>query len=650
MTVLSGTNTEQPGRLVLDAPQVPDALPLLDDEGQAQMVPIDAQNRALKVVIERAWDGYDGDYKPDQDVRFEFFWRPIGAGEFQRVSTSPDLPMPQDPAQLFPYQGVIPELYLRTPGIFEIRYSLQIAQVGNPVDSEATKVNIDKSAPNSGNPGVPIVLKDPTDLIDQAYLDAHADQVPATIARWSDIRLEDVVELFLEPVRGPIGDPLGRLVIDQALTQLEHIPVSLAGDEVRRKGNGPRQFYYRLLDRADNVGQVSAETHLQVYLAGAVRLPTPQVPGSEDGLLDLEDVRRGVQVQIGEIAEAAAGDVLRATWNGRALPAFTVPPAQRWPASIPVDWNTLAADGFAGPVPVQVVYQFIPGSGQPLLSPMTHFNIDLSVAGPNPEGPGPVNDQLELAVVKGLSGDNLLLAGDVGLPVRVEVDLYAGPRPGEVLELVWGSVPGIVATYTVQDRDREGDVVSFSGVPYSVVEQQGDGLVAVFYHTVNGANRQRSRDTDVRVATQPLEGFKRVEFPDATLFNWINCDAQPWNGIRVQIPGDDQRLAPGDSIELIWQLFAGPAGEGPALSEKVYFPARKLTAEEAANGVIVNMDRFTDLVLPVREWGTPRGEGSARVEYRVLKANGGVGVSSERILSISLLRPGGLICDGLINK
>lgn len=657
MTKLSTTDAGQGnsaraiGILVLPKLSAPAALPLLADESGIQTIALADQTRPLAVRIERAWPGYEQDYFEGAILHFDLLWESaVSVGPLPgAVVGSWEVPMTADPADLFPLNAAVPEPYLRTQGVYGVSYRVWITEVLNPETSVPILVYLDKTAPNNGQAGNPPALNENTRTIDQAYLARNNDRLIVRVQLWPDARLEDVVEIFLEPSKGPLFDPLARVQIQQSHKDQGLVELVINGDDVRRKANGARVLYYWLRDRAGNRGAISLALPLTVNVALPIELPAPQVPLAVDGLIDLEDARRGVQVHIPRIADALSGDTLQAYWNGRALAPHTVAPTTTWPVTMPVAWAILAADGFTGPTRCAVYYTLTREITS--TSATVAFEVDLSVAGPDPEGPDPIHRLLKPVVVKGRTGDNVLTRQDANLPVTVEVVLYAMPERGEVLELYWGNNAEVVATYTVKVGDTAGSVVRFTPVPYSAVLAAGDGLaIAVFYWTFNGVNRQRARDTPVRVSVQPLEGFLPVEFPDATLWGWINCGTKPWNGIRISVPGNPGLWAVGDSVEVSWQLFRNITATAP-LTDVVYFPPIKLTtAAQVNNGFIFTMTRFADLVLqPLKRANEADGkgaEGVAFVSYRVARTDGREGEAETETISISLQLPGGAICDG----
>lgn len=625
------------GERSFDPPTVPDGLPPLPGD-DAWLVPVQFQGQPLRVVVPEAWGGYEED-------NVTVYWMDIQLilNEEELVDVI-RLEPPFDAIADFPLNLSVPVDKYNHPGFLTLNFRV-FQDSGNFVNSAHVRVEVDHRAPNGNNPGGPLIFPAEVirDGVTEAWLVANGDELPVEVPRWPDMELGDRVYFYWGT---PFDiEPVAFLDITQThLLPGTSIEFAYSGDILRAKGNGEINGYYVLADRSGNRNPKSPLVPIDVIDLPAIPddFPAPVVPlASVDNLIDLQDARTGVVVEIGPISDAAAGDTLETWWNGRPLPLITLPPSPQWPQRVTVDWDTLAADGFAAPVPGRVQYRWRRGGGPFRDSPITAFTVDLTVAGPDPEGPDPINPKLDLLVVKGLTGDNILVGPDHGNDARVLVDLYGNPKAGELLELHWGDHPQVAASYRVQSGDQPGQQIAFT-VPWAVIEAVGNSqALPTFYWVSNGINRQRSRDTLVRVAVRPVDGLEPVSFPDATLWGWINCDAEPWNGIRVQIPGNAAVLEEGDVIEMSWQLSRGTTGEDP-ITEHVLFPPRQLTATEAVEGFVMLMDRFTELVLPLHIV-----DGSANVGYRLSKQDGTPGIAPNKVLRISLGRPGNdEPCDG----
>ncbi|WP_175652248.1 hypothetical protein [Pseudomonas sp. Marseille-P9899] len=601
----------------------------------ASVLPVAMQGQPLSVEATNPWP----EFEDDPNV-----WMQFGLYVDGVIVDIVELLPPYDAATQFPVRFTVPADKLAVPHIYTLFYRVLFEDF-NWADSVPVLLEVDHRAPNGDNPGEPLIFPPEVirDGVTEAWLALNGDRLRVEVPRWPDMQLEDEVLLYWGGTNESV--PVGRLVIDSShLVPGTVIEFHYLGDTLREKGGGTHHGYYRLSDRAGNLGDPAPPVPIRVIDLPATPgdFPAPVVPlASVDKLIDLEDARTGVTVRIDEIADAAAGDTLQIWWNGRALPVLTLGDGFQWPQSAPVDWATLSADGFDGAEPCEVFYEWQRGGGAPRKSPSTLFEVDLSVAGPNPIGPDPINPGLATVVVKGLTGDNVLAGPDHGQDARVVVALYANPVVGELLELHWGDHPQPVDIHRVQAADRPGQEIVFS-VPWDIIEAVGnDPALPVWYWVSNDTNRQRSADTPVRVAVLPLEGLGPVSFPDATLWGFINCEAEPWNGIRIRVPGNPDLLAAGDEIEVSWELCTGLTGEQPLL-DTVFFPPVRLTATEAAQGLDFLMERFIDLVLPLQ-----MEDGSANVGYRLTKVDGTPGISANKVVKISLVVPGNTKpCDG----
>ncbi|AMB84591.1 hypothetical protein AWM79_04390 [Pseudomonas agarici] len=629
----------------LKEPHVPDALPLLADES-AYVIPRSAQSQDLRVEVVELWGG-SGTLDPGEITTVEFYWDDEAKPVDTRTVMAPY------GSEIIPFFGFIPALKLGVSGPHQVRYVVELVS-GNPTElSHPISVNIDKEGPNQAQPWVK--LKFPAEVerdgVTDAYLAVNGDRVVATVEHWSDIRLEDVVEAYWERLPFRDLDPVASVEIEQMHKDGAPVELIFEGEDIRRNGNGEFTAYYHLIDRAGNTGLRSDRALVRVNLtASPITLPAPRVPQADDGLVDLEDARSpgGVYMLIDRVLDLEDGDVISPFWNMIPLPVIVFDASLTWPQRVAIDWSILSAGGFeVTPGTVLARYTWRRGIGTARPSDPRFVPVDLTVAGPvNPGNPDPINNRLEQVTIKGVTGDNIITGADAGRPVRAVVPLYADPRPGQELELMWAAHPTPVDTHTVQTGEREGDEVEFF-IPWAIVEPVGNAVVQAYYWTFNGVNRQRAPDTPINVNVIPIIGLARPEFPDVTYdggpsSGFINCSHLPWLGVRVRIPGDPVRLAMGDKIELSWVGHAGATNNAPVIPETVEVFPHTLTAEEALNGYIfvVPFDPYVKLpglIKPAEGSDSPRN-GCAVVGYRLIKAQGGVGKSGERLLPISLIR------------
>ncbi|MGY2202387.1 hypothetical protein [Pseudomonas gingeri] len=648
---LPGRNKEIPR--ALKEPHVPAALPLLEDEF-AYTIPRSAQSQDLRVEIVELWGGSEA-LDPGEITTVKFYWdnedKPVDTRTVEAPYGS----------EILPFSGSVPALKLDVPGPHTLQYVVELVSE-NPTDlSHPIIVNIDKEAPNQGQPGEK--LRFPAEVerdgVTEAYLANNGDRVIITVEPWPDMRLEDVVEAYWERLPFRELDPVARVEIEQAHKDGAPVELILEGDVIRRNGVGSFVAYYHLLDRAGNTGLRSDRANIQVNLtASPIDLPAPRVPQADDGLVDLEDARSpgGVYMFIDRILDLEDGDVISPFWNRIPLPVIVFDGSLTWPQRVAIDWDTLSAGGFeVTPGTILARYTWRRGTGNARPSDPRFVPVDLTVAGPvNPGNPDPINVLLERVTIKGVTGDNIITTEDIGRSVRAVVPLYADPRVGQVLELMWADHPTSADSYTVEVGDSEGKEVEFF-IPWALIEPVGNAVVPAYYWTFNGVNRQRAPDTPVNVNVVPILGLKSVEFPDVSYqpgpgAGFINCSHLPWLGVRVRIPGDPERLAVNDKIELSWVGHAGTNNGAPVIPETVEVFTHTLTAEEALNGYIftVPFDPYVKLpgLIKPAEGSTSPANGCAVVRYTLFKAQGGMGKSGGKLLPISLIRPNSPPCLG----
>lgn len=658
---LTAAATDDANILMLRVVRVLGLLELLPDEENVPTLSQAAQTSRLRVEIDK-WGSYETEYiylvdmgYTSPEVVFQMLWDGVEVGETVTKA------MTKDPAGLFPVALEMPQFLLEAEGVSRVSYRRWIRYIENKSTADPQLIRIDKSAPNLRSP---CPLQGPDDnvsVIDQAYLDLNGQRAIFFLDRWPDIRLEDEVLLYLTPVDevGSPTNPIARQRVDASNKGLDPFPASIPAASL---SNGFYRLFCRLRDRTGNIGPPSILLPVKVSLGGGIQLPPPSVPLAGDGLVDLDDARQPVRVRLPFIDAVLPGDVLQAYWNGHALGPVTVGNNQAWPIDVPVPWLIITQDGFVGPVQRRVYYKGI-RFGVPLDSPFVDVWLDLRVAGPDPIGPDPENPLLKRVVIKGVEGDNQLGLGDVDLPVTVQVPLYETPQVGELLELYWGALGRVVATYTVKPGDVAGQVVRFTPVDYEVVRQGGFGSVPVFYTTFNGVNRQRAPVTSVHVIDGRLGRFDELVAnpPYVSLWGWINCESilvkktspkQPdtyRSALLFHVPGEQANLALNDSIELSWQMCRSLNGQTP-ISPIYYFPPVKVDKPAyLTSGIDLRMDRIKTLIVdelrkPIGGVPTTVLEGSVWVGYRVRKADGRLGESVSSCYSVSLLRPGGTMC------
>lgn len=607
------------------APVVPAAMDLEPDDQGHHLIHRDDQRQDLVVIIDEIWpqhEGFDGDI-----TRVDLLWDGLAVDGTTLV-------WPYDKDEVIPLEFRVPQIYLATPGPHRVSYRVNS---GNPAFSPEVLLNIDQTAPNSGESGArpepipPIGLE----VLTEDYLAVHQG-VNIRLEPWGDLRLGDSVRLYWRSFSRQ-ADLLE--VVDEFVVEDLGAPVELrvSAEHIRGSGDGLRYLCYDWEDRSANRGPISRVKEIRVDL-GSVPIPLPLPVVEPAGLIDLDRARTGVSLLINEIEDARPGDRIIGYWRGLPVGSMDLVAPLQWPVVFPVRWEVLTAAGFVERSD-QVHYTW---RARP--SREVSVRLNLRVAGPDPQGPELVNPGLAAVVVKGRSGDDQLGAEDVGEDARVELQLYPNPQPGHVLQLFWGGGAEPAATYEIGPGDSGGSTITFI-VPWAVVEAVGSNpALPVYYSTFNGINTQHSPTTRVDVQIRIIEGLAQATFPGTAVGNWVNCAYQPWvNGVKVRIPGDVQRFAAGDQVTLFWIAHRGQVGGDPIEGTEASF-VHPLGAEDARDGFEITILPYESLIK-----AAARLRGTGVVSYRLVKAvanGGGVGNSPLSLVRLSVIEPGsGFYCD-----
>jgi hypothetical protein len=613
---------------LLPAPSMPVALPPGPNE-HAYLIHRSDRQSNLEVVIEEVWP----DHVSFGETQVRLYW---GA---DHVDTQ-TLPAFFDPQQYFPLHLSVPANKLLTPGEFGVRYEVISANV---IRSNSVWVLIDTVAPNYGEPGEVLDFAGIPQLITEQVLADNGQQLTATTT-WEDIRYGDELFWFWINTHAPatelrLEEADGRVyVIDPS----RPVQVVIPGELVRQRQNGLRSCIYRFRDRSGYSGDVSKPKDFEVALAAAPVLLPPEIPRAQpDGLIDLEDARSGVEVEVPLIAHASPGDEVEAFWNGQTLGKQRV--ASAWPLRFPVSWAVLSLGALDNVIEAPVRYQWRPLSGVGAGSPVVTVHVNITVAGPgNPENPGPVNPRLPLPVVLGKTADNHLVEEDIGFAAQVRITLHPQLLVDQWLGVYWGAhTQAFEHQLTATDISR-GEVVI--EVPWPIVEAQPNHeALPVFYHTFNGFNYQHSPSASVLVELSLQRDLPAATFPDADRNLWINCNSEwpPYRGIRIKVEGG-AHLQIGDRVRLSWQGCRNTNGSAPIAETAIDLDKdQPLSADEVRDGFVL-------LLLPFSPFIELPGEvpGSGLVSYRITRSNGRRHYSQLSFVRVSIVYPGGTYCRG----
>ncbi|MBW8126149.1 MULTISPECIES: hypothetical protein [Pseudomonas] len=622
---------DDPVILELDAPNPTQALDLEWDEA-ARTLPLVLHDQDLEVTIARVWPF--NLHEEDMVTTVEYRWDDVPVLSYP-------IQGPYNPDDYFPLVQYLSKSILSPEGIHRLTYNVSARLIG-PTDSFPTFVNVDKTAPNGGNPGPDVQVDDEArHKVTDEYLVTHAG-IPFWLARWFDMRIGDLIHIYYGTL--PDVSQAATFCITRAHVQGAPIAFTVPEAHVRASGRGDRFVSCRLEDRGGNVGQFSDALKLEVFPVVLPDLPRPFIELAElTGVVLFEDTwpPKALAVTIPRVDDAEAGDKIYTYWNTHALEVKTVGEVQTWPIPVSVPWAIFAAGGFLARYPVRVRYVYERGSASKP-SPDSFYEVDGRVAGPDPSGPDPINRKLAVPTVKGKTGDNVLTSVDSPGPVPVEVRLFENPKEGESLELCWNSDDVIVAAYDVQPGDVAGKLITL-WVLWAVASSVN--FAEVYYWTDNGINRQRSPSTPVRVNLDTLTGLKSpVLLNDSDEF-FIACGTKPapYEGVFIGVGWDFNHFAIDDYLHLYWTSYPSKNGSGEPFSGTDVFFEHRLTLDDRDRGQVeIRIQPFSLITLP----GLVTDFGSAVVRYRLFKATGETGLSSRKLIYVNLKIPGGGTCLG----
>lgn len=622
---------DDPVILELDAPNPSQALDLEWDEA-ARTLPLVLHDQDLEVRIEKVWPF--NLHEENMVTTVEYRWNGVTVHSYP-------IQGPYNPDDHFPLVQYLPKSILATEGIFRLTYNVSARLIG-PTDSFITLVNVDKTAPNGGNPGPDVQVDDEArHEVTEDYLVTHGG-IPFWLARWFDMRIGDLIYVYYGTL--PHVSLAGTFVITRAHVQGAPIEFVIPEAHVRASGRGDRFASCRLEDRGGNVGQVSDALKLTASPVVLPDLLRPYIESAElTGLVLFEDTwpPKELKVTIPRIDEAEAGDKIHPFWNTHPLEVQTVGEVQTWPIRVKVPWTIFAAGGFLARYPLRVRYVYERGpASKP--SPDSFYEVDARVAGPDPSGPDPINRKLAVPIVKGKTGDNVLTSVDSPGPVPVEVRLFEKPEPGELLLLCWNSDDVIVASYEVQPGDVAGKLITL-WVLWAVASSVN--FAEVYYWTDNGINRQRSPSTPVRVSLDTLTGLKSPLLLNDSDVSFIACGTkpEPYEGVFIGILWDFIHFEIDDYVHLYWKSYPTKNGSGEPFSGTDVFFEHRLTSDDRDRGQVeIRIQPFSLITLP----GLVKDFGSAVVQYRLFKSTGETGLSSRKLIYINLKIPGGGTCLG----
>lgn len=399
---------------------------------------------------------------------------------------------------------------------------------------------------------------------------------------------------LLDPVAPPVILPANR-------------SVTIPRAYIEGKGDGVFYVLYALIDKAFNRSNLSGWTRFVVTLGALpTALKKPEVPVAAGGaVIDLETAAGGVIIEIKPYSGWKDGDKIVAKWGDIPLPVtFAI---ENRTTEIPVPASTLLAAYIESTgEKVTTVSYVIDRLGRTFGPEEDDFVVNFEVVGPPnpfPDFPDPTNPDLLAGVVKGSTGDNVLVVADADKDVPFEFTVYDPVDAGETLEFYWEGTHIVEADLTIT-TETAGSKKTIN-VPWRYVLATDNGPGKEVYYTVGKAsvtpNRQKSLITLVNV------NDAIVLTPDAPTFPhingmWLICDSlqPPESAIVVDVPDLSAWLQVSDEVEMSWELFQGRAGTTP-IAGTLFEDTITLTAAGGAypvTGFQWRVQPYADYIAP----------------------------------------------------
>lgn len=329
-----------------------------------------------------------------------------------------------------------------------------------------TTVVVDRTAP--GGALLPILLDQNGLELSGTLLESDLvlDEFITTVSDYDQMAIADVLEPFIIPAGSstPIRYSGSRENVEQAEVDSRDVKLRFKKADLLAVGDGTHQFGYNITDEPGNVSLDSPVANIQVLLKDVPSdLLAPIVPdfkdgtGAGDGVVNDDDARSQVEVQIPMYATPQVNDVITVHWGNQIANGYALTPSDIAvdPVTTILLAFTLVSAAGSGQIPVSYT---VTRNGRVFPpSPTTTVNVDLTVPG----GPDPARLLRPIAIV-GASGNgpiNEIPNEDFGKDATATIPYQTNDTPpknaflaGDLVTIVWGGAE-VLPGYTVLTQD-----------------------------------------------------------------------------------------------------------------------------------------------------------------------------------------------------
>jgi|GEM_PF-1027961 len=534
--------------------------------------------------------------------------------------------VPRDPILLegpiesrytWPYGVVIPENELGAAGVKTVRYEVTYATAG--MDSSATglQFTVVRTDPNANVAPAQIML--PTwvtsnnNTISREGLSANGNMVNMVFTPPIDRNIGDVCDFFLDYFDAK---------------PFKSAPISISGSvdmfittaELEVRGGGNYYFTYAYGNRAGFTSPKATLLPVRVSLVPAPgALQDPIV--SADPLTRKHAQEDNATITVRSYNNAQVDDVIQMLFNGRLITHELKDTV--FDKVVPIPWEVLIFGGDAVPYTANVRYRIVRDNIPTPYSNTVSVGVDLTSAGGDPGGPGPVNDNLDPLKLESSQGeiDEIIDPDNVGEDATLKFNTYSNVALGHRVQVYYDGAPVLTPAYTVVQEDIDRGSFEFT-LLWSLIDAGKNGDKTVFYELNNGSNDTiiRSPATTVKVALFSIEDLIRINFTESVPlgpYRSISCLQKPQTGIQLDLK-DPVNIKAGDKIRIHWQGY-GPDDyfSTTPLPETVGDFDIDVTADHSNPGHPGETFRvpFSTYIQPVRK-------GSIEVYYELFKPDG----------------------------
>jgi len=529
-----------------------------------------------------------------------------------------------------PLEIDLPEHFMMMDGIFDLRLMF-LLDMGLPNETQPLRVINDWIPPYGlPVPSQPVELDLPKVPITSEWLADNNDELAGTITDYMDRQPGDMAYVYwLKDIPDDLTNvaPVAVVPLDAGLA------FSIPASKIAAVGDGLCFAFYALKDAAGNTSQLSVALRYAVNLGPLPDgLQPPYIPQSLDGVINIADLFKPVQVQIRTFLNHRATDEIEIFWADEQLAGrYFVGEGAVFPLLINIPADLIArhfTDG-GGRQTVQVRYRIM-RQGTPYDAPADDFVVNLDVVGPpNPDWPDPINPDLDpVAIVSNSGAKDHLTNADTGKDASATIALDPATLAGHFIQLYWNGAP-VLPAHEVDASDLAAGQVIIT-VPWAMIAAQGNGLALPVHYSladaVDADNAQLAGPTAVHVEavelTLPVPQFVD-EIEDNTGELILNCSSLRQNppgsnrwGFQVYIRNDGMYLLEGNVITLEYTLYEDMDATRPIDAARLSFPI-PLTREHELYGVSWFVGPYEEYILPLYDPSDPHGSCSLTYSLRI---------------------------------